>query len=123
MYRGCDTFSALATATLIYNLLDLPTGCLPVTRVKPSLDEVTDQWFEGPGHGSSLMEDGIFKGKNALYNPEAIKGMPINIQIVGRKWEEEKLLAIMSIVDEILGERGFGPGAWDTYVKEVKQLV
>lgn len=51
-----------------------------------------------------------------MYNPEAMKGMPVNIQLVGKKWEEEKVLAMMEVVDTVLGkERGFGPGAWDAH--------
>jgi len=111
--RGCDNFSALAMGTLVYNVLDLPAGCLPVTRVNPSLDAVTEDWFQGPGHGSSLFENGIFKGQNALYNPESLAGMPVGLQVVCKKWEEEKLLQVMSLIDDILGERGFGPGAVD----------
>jgi hypothetical protein len=30
-------------------------------------------------------------------------------QIVGKKWEDEKVLALMDVVDKALGERGFGP--------------
>ena len=113
---GCNNFSTLAIATLLYNVLDLPTGCIPVTRVDPVKDILTDDWMTGPGHGSPIFEGGIYHGKNSLYNPEATKGMPINIQIVGRKWEDEKVLAIMKVVDEALGkDRGFGPGAWDAY--------
>lgn len=45
-----------------------------------------------------------------------MKGMPVNIQLVGKKWEEEKVLAMMEVVDTVLGkERGFGPGAWDAH--------
>lgn len=114
MGSGCDNFAALAAGTLVYNVLDLPIGCLPVTLVDPAKDAVTEEWFQSPGHGSPVLENGIFKGAKALYNPEATKGMPINIQVVGRRWEEEKLLRIMAVVDDALGERGFGSGAWDS---------
>jgi hypothetical protein len=30
-------------------------------------------------------------------------------QVVGRKWEDEKVLAMMAVIDDVLGERGFGP--------------
>lgn len=111
--RGCDNFSTLAAATVLYNLLDLPAGCLPVTRVDPSKDEITEEWKKGPGHGSPLLEAGVYTAKNALYNPVATAGMPVSIQIVGRKWGEEKVLAMMGVVDEALGKnRGFGPGNW-----------
>jgi Asp-tRNA(Asn)/Glu-tRNA(Gln) amidotransferase A subunit family amidase len=46
--------------------------------------------------------------------------MPVSIQVVGRKWEDEKVLAMMNVVEEALGnDRGFGPGNWDESV-EVK---
>lgn len=85
-----------------------------MTRVDPEKDGITDEWIQGPGHGSKLLETGLFTSKNALYNPEAMKGMPVGIQLAGRRWEEEKVLAMMHVVDEALGkDRGFGPGSWD----------
>ena len=94
----------------------MPVGCLPVTRVDPAKDQLTEEWVKGPGLGSRLLEAGIYKGKAPVYNPEAMKGMPVNIQLVGKKWEEEKVLAMMEVVDTALGkERGFGPGSWDAH--------
>lgn len=94
-------------------MVDHAVGCLPVTRVDPVLDAITDEWREGSGHGSSMLEAGIYGGKNPLYDPVAMAGMPVGIQIAAKKWEEEKVLAMMHVVDEALGkERGFGPGAW-----------
>lgn len=120
-HGGCNNFSALALATILYNILDIPVGCLPVTRVDPTKDQLSQEWIDGLGHGSKLFESGIFTNNKPLYDPEAMKGMPVNIQIVGRKWEEEKVLAMMDIVDLALGkERGFGPGAWDKYMKASK---
>lgn len=58
------------------------------------------------------MEAGLYKLKKPFYDAEAASGMPVGIQVVGRKWEEEKVLAMMRVVDEALGEdRGFGPGS------------
>ncbi|TEB18654.1 general amidase [Coprinellus micaceus] len=111
-HGGCDRFSALAAGTIIYNVLNLPVGCLPVTRVDPALDSITKEWESEGNHGSKIWEKGIFYGPGKIYDPEASQGLPIGVQIVGRRWEEEKVLVIMSLVDEILGkERGFGPGA------------
>lgn len=85
-----------------------------MTHVDPEKDKIKEEWINGPGRGSVLLESGLFTSKNALYNPEEMKGMPVGIQIAGRKWEEEKLLAMMRVVDEALGkDRGFGPGSWD----------
>jgi amidase len=55
----------------------------------------------------------LFRGEKALYNPVETHGMPIAIQVVGQRWEDEKVLAMMKVVDKALGsDRGFGPGAW-----------
>lgn len=116
--RGCDNFAAVAAATILYNVVDLPVGVLPITRVDPAKDQVTEEWTEGPGHGSRLLEYGIYKAKTPIYNPESTKGMPVSIQVVGKKWEEEKVLAMMHVVEGALGnDRGFGPGSWDESVR------
>lgn len=108
----------MANATIYYNMLDLPVGCLPITRVDPVKDKVTEEWLKEAGHGSSILESGIYHSKKPLYDPEAANGMPVNIQIAGKKWEEEKVVAMMGVLDEALGaNRGFGPGAWDNYMK------
>ncbi len=36
----------------------------------------------------------------------------VGIQVIGRHWEDEKVLAVMHVVDKALGSRGFAPGAW-----------
>jgi len=108
----------LSVSTIIFNLLDLPAGCIPVTRVDPAKDQVTEEWTTGPGLGSRIVESGLYRGNKPLYNPESLKGMPVGIQIVAKKWEDEKVLAMMDVADRALGERGFGPGAWDAYHNE-----
>ena len=66
-----------------------------------------------------MMEKSIFYGPQRLYNPELSKGMLVNIQVVGKKWEDEKVLAMMKVIDDALqdGDKGrsFGPGAWDRH--------
>jgi hypothetical protein len=100
-------------ATVYYNVIDLPVGVVPVCHVDAKKDQLTEEWWKEPGHGSKLLEGGLFKGKEALYNPEQIEGMPISVQVVGRRWEEEKVLVMMKTLDEALGvDRGFGPGVF-----------
>ncbi|TFK25631.1 amidase [Coprinopsis marcescibilis] len=118
---GCVKFSALAISTVIYNVADLPAGCIPVTRVDPSVDQITEDWVKSGGHGSSLLEHGIYHASDKIYDPERSKGMPIDVQIIGKKWEEEKLLAVMKLADEALGPRGFGPGSWELHKAEVSE--
>jgi len=122
-HRGCTNFNSLAAATILYNVLDHPVGVVPVTRVDPAKDKLPEEWLTGPSLGSRILESGIYKSKIPVYNPEATKGMPVSIQVVGKKWEDEKVLAMMHVVDSALGKgRGFGPGSWDECVK-VKALI
>jgi hypothetical protein len=102
----------LACATILYNIIDSPAGCIPVTRVDPKKDQVTEEWSTGPGLGSTLIEKELYRGKKPVYDPEAMKGIPVGVQVVGKKWEDEKVISMMHIVDKALGSRGFGPRAW-----------
>jgi len=110
-HGGCDRLAPIACSTLIYNIIDSPVGVIPVTRVDPKRDEVSDEWRAAPGNGSKIIEGEIYGPKGA-YNPSAMKGLPVGVQVVGQPWGEEKVLAIMHVVDTVLGPRGFGPGSW-----------
>lgn len=101
----------MAAGTTLYNLVNCPTGCMPVTKVDPSKDGITEEWTKLPS--PSLIERALYHGKKPIYDPVAMQGMPVGIQVVGRKWEDEKVLAMMQVVDTALGkDRGFGPGSF-----------
>ena len=109
--RACDNLSPLAAATILYNIVDSPVGIVPVTRVDPGRDQVdTQQWKLQPGHGSNILEDLLYN--KGVYDAVKMKGLPVGVQIVGQPWEEEKVVAMMRIVDGALGKRNFGPGYW-----------
>lgn len=69
---------------------------------------------------SNLLENAVYgNGKRwlqpldepvAVYDAKKMQGLPIGVQIVGRPWEDEKVIHVMEILDRELGERGFGPG-------------
>jgi len=110
-HGGCDRLAPLACATLMYNIVDSPVGVVPVTRVDPAHDELSDEWRAAPGNGSKILEGQLYGPKGA-YNAQAMEGLPVGIQVVGQPWGEEKVLAIMGVIDAALGPRGFGPGSW-----------
>jgi Asp-tRNA(Asn)/Glu-tRNA(Gln) amidotransferase A subunit family amidase len=139
-HGATTTLSPLANGTFYYNLIDSPVGAIPVTRVTPE-DIITEEWRAAsdvpkgdtnPNGGSWILNDGVYgrNGRGGVYDPVKMAGLPVGqcvlslidrassdsfksgIQVVGRKWEDEKVLAIMSVVDKALGPRGFGPGAW-----------
>lgn len=116
IFSSTKTLSPLAVSTALYNVVDSPVGIVPVTRVDPKLDALTDEWFTGPGRGSKLLETDVYgkakSSKKVAYDTVAMEGLPVGIQIVGKRWDEEKVLGMMKIVDNALGSRSFGPGVW-----------
>lgn len=103
----------LAAATIMYNVVDSPVGTIPVTRVSPDTDQLSTDFVAGASGRSKVLENRMYLGKNPAYGPKAMEGMPVGVQLVGKKWEDEKVLAMMHVVDEALGPRGFGPGSWN----------
>ena len=103
----------------MFNTVESSAGALPVTRIDPAQDMIDEKWMKETGQGSTILEGGLFTSQNALYNPDAMEGMPVSVQIVGRKWEDEKVLAMMRVIDGALGkDRGFCPGSWDRHVEK-----
>ncbi|TBU30665.1 amidase signature domain-containing protein [Dichomitus squalens] len=121
-HDSCKFLSALAASTLLYNTVDSPVGVIPVTHVRPS-DAATTEWTNphiGAGHGSPVVEKLLYGkpdehgiGRGGFYDAEKMAGIPVGIQIVGKKWEEEKVIEMMKVVDRALGPRPFGPLAWE----------
>lgn len=125
IFSGCARLSPLAIATITYNVIDSPVGVVPVSRLSPSLDKLTPEWFDSPGHGSRLLERLVYGtraslprdesspsgGAGGVYDVGKMNGLPAGVQVVGKKWEEEKVVAMMRIVDGALGRRDFGAGS------------
>ncbi|KAG0699240.1 amidase signature domain-containing protein [Suillus ampliporus] len=111
-HGSCAYLSPLAAATIVYNVVDSPVGVVPVTRVDPDTDQLSADFEPGASGRSKLFDSRMYLGKKPVYDPKAMEGIPVGVQIVGKKWEDEKVLAMMHIVDEALGPRGFGPGSW-----------
>lgn len=94
-------------------MIDSPVGIVPVTRVDPKTDALPDDFVLGASGTSTILEKGMYVGPTAAYDPVGMAGIPMGVQVVGKKWEDEKVLAMMKVVDEALGQgRGFGPGSW-----------
>ena len=110
--------AGISAATILYNIADSPVGVVPVTRVDPARDFLTPEWTndkESLEHGSPILENMLYKGEKAIYNAEKMAGLPVGVQIIGRRWEEEKVVEMMKVVDAALGKRGFGPGSWQRF--------
>lgn len=99
MKDGCKALGY----TLLFNLLDYTAGVLPVTHVDAVKDKLSD--FKP----RSTIEKDTFK----LYDSVAMDGLPIGVQVVGKRLEEEKVLAGMKIVEQLLMEDGKAYGLFN----------
>jgi Asp-tRNA(Asn)/Glu-tRNA(Gln) amidotransferase A subunit family amidase len=50
--------------------------------------------------------NGVARGVYKYYDAEKMKGLPVGVQVVGQRLEEEKVLALMSRVEGLLESRG-----------------
>ena len=71
-----------------------------MTKVDSHLDEL-------PPHFNIKKLNGVAQGAYKHYDATAMHGLPVGVQIVGRRLEEEKVLAIMARVEEVLGEQKY----------------
>ncbi|KUJ10518.1 acetamidase [Mollisia scopiformis] len=85
------------------NVLDFSACTIPIGFVDPELhpaDSGDTEDAEGkkiPGITGEL--DGYIR---SIYDPEVYKGLPITVQIVGRRMEEEKVLGIATVLEGLL---------------------
>lgn len=76
---------------------------MPVTFVDKLVDSL-------PGDFTSSSEythmNDISRDIHKLYDADAMNGLPVGIEVVGRRLEEEKVLAGMKVVEEALAASG-----------------
>jgi len=70
-----------------------------VTHVDKTLDQL-------PGTFQFNKLNGVAKGAYQHYDADKMHGLPVAVQVVGRRLEEEKVLAIMERVEEALDKTG-----------------
>lgn len=131
--------SAMASSTTIFNVMDNAVCVLPVTRVDAALDAIPgadgkhrappsddilgkarwDAWHATPGFDTcsymitrSLYDEGV-------YDSKAMAGLPVAVQVVTRRYEEEKAIGLMRLLDDALKKKegyperyNWGPGAF-----------
>ncbi|KAH9831152.1 amidase signature enzyme [Rhodofomes roseus] len=82
--------------TFLWNLLDYTGGILPVTHVDRARDAL----------GASKARNAIEAGQNRMYDADRMHGLPVGVQVVGRRLQEEKVLEAMKIIHKLLSEEG-----------------
>jgi Asp-tRNA(Asn)/Glu-tRNA(Gln) amidotransferase A subunit family amidase len=68
-----------------------------VTRVDKELDQL-------PADFNIKKLNGVAQGAYKHYNAEKMHGLPVGVQVVGRRLEEEKVIAMMKRIDDGLKE-------------------
>ncbi|OAR02346.1 hypothetical protein LLEC1_03370 [Akanthomyces lecanii] len=77
-----------------WNMLDYPGAVFPVTTVDASKD-AKDSGYKPINEQDRYIQD--------LYDPELFAGAPVGLQVVGRRLQEEKVLAALELVEQAMG--------------------
>ncbi|KAJ7686189.1 amidase signature domain-containing protein [Mycena rosella] len=85
--------------TFLFNLLDYTAGVLPVTFVDKATDALPAGFMTSPKYNRM---NSIAKGAYSVYDAEKMHGLPLGVQISGRRMEEEKVLEGMKVIEAAL---------------------
>jgi hypothetical protein len=88
--------------TVLLNMVDSTVGVIPITRVIAELDRHPPDFLAG-STGSKILEERVYKGPKAAYNADEMDGLPVGVQVIGKAWEEEKVLGMMKVLEDLVG--------------------
>ncbi|CAK5041505.1 unnamed protein product [Meloidogyne enterolobii] len=94
-YDACSDLAAAAFETGLYNMLDYPVGCLPVDKVTSEDDKALADETQWATNWNPILKRIRYAAANSV-------GLPVNVQIVGLPFEDEKCLALMRILEKKL---------------------
>ncbi|KAF2088103.1 acetamidase [Saccharata proteae CBS 121410] len=80
--------------TKVWNFLDYSAVVIPAGVVDKGMDPGVDRTYQPRNELDRWNWD--------LYDPESMDGMPVGVQIVGRRLEEEKVLGAAKVIERIL---------------------
>ena len=93
-HGGSKNFVLAASASMLWNIAQLPAGVVPVSTVRA--DEAKRDGAQG------------MLGKLAAAVDAQSAGLPLGAQLVGRPWQDARVLAAMQAVEEeVRGDEGF----------------
>lgn len=88
-----------------WNILDLPAVVFPVGRYKAK---------EGLPAPRNDIERSIF----AQWQPDTYDNAPVSLQLVGRRHNEERLLAMLDVVEKVVGNEASKRSAGNPFVEK-----
>ena len=77
-------------------MLEYPGAVFPVTHVDQELDKKDESYV--PINDQD-------KFNHELYSPEKYVDAPISLQLVTRKWEDEKCMKILGLIENAMGRK------------------
>ncbi|CAL1709221.1 unnamed protein product [Somion occarium] len=83
--------------TFLFNVLDYSAGVLPVTHVDGELDKLPAKF---------TARNAIEAGAYATYDSAPMHGLPVGVQVVGRRLQEEHVLEAMKLIENALQKEG-----------------
>jgi len=86
----------------MFNVIDSTVGVVPVTRVDAERDAAPADYVKDYP-GSHLLNGRVYNGPDPAYDAKKMEGLPVAVQIVGRTFDDEKVLAAMKIVETAMG--------------------
>lgn len=84
--------------TAVWNLLDRPCVVFPVLNALDTELDPIDGAFKAYNEEDQRVHD--------LYRPDELRGPPVTLQVVGQRFEEERLLGITGEISRCLGRNG-----------------
>ncbi|KAL7930685.1 amidase signature domain-containing protein [Trichoderma chlorosporum] len=81
------------TYSSIINVLDYTSVAFPVTQVDKDIDTIDTNYTP-----SNPADQQVFES----YDPESHHGCPVGLQVVGRRLQEEKILALAQVISDLL---------------------
>jgi amidase len=90
--------------TAVVNLLDYTACTVPVGFVDPEVDRADDEGLVRDAAGRDLPSPTCVRDETIRrkYDPGVYAGMPVTLQVVGRKFEEEKVIGIVKMLAGLL---------------------
>jgi fatty acid amide hydrolase len=86
--------------TFLWNLLDYSAGVLPVSHVDAKKDALRAPYKTVLKQLGA--DNAIASGAWKHYDAAKMAGLPTAVQVVGRRWHEEKVLGYMAAVEKAL---------------------
>lgn len=75
--------------TAAYNVVDFPAGSVPISRVNQDDQEALEDYPR-----NDLLYHLVYNGTKGAV------GMPLNVQVIGRPWQEEMVLHVMKLLQD-----------------------